>query len=269
VKIRVLFKFLAIFLIINLFPIVVLADMGSKPSITVELKNMATDNYLIDLLVYDENGENYFSEMNCNDSGEPTEEQIKTLYKINYDGWISESTRWRSYLLMSDIVGNRSYEHEFGYFGTPEIYRIVVVYNSGKMLVSDVIKRDELNSHVILDVNTMLVIEKGSVFKTEVFKCTIITVLLESIIAYIFKIIKELKLRNIILVNIITQVFLHVTLPLINTLYFIKFIVLEIIIVFLEYFLYKKLGCKNEGKVLGAYVMIANLVTSLMTFIIL
>ena len=29
------------------------ADMGPKPSITINLKNMPTNNYLIDLLVYD------------------------------------------------------------------------------------------------------------------------------------------------------------------------------------------------------------------------
>ena len=50
--------------------------------------------------------------ININDSSGdenslPSDKLVK-LAKINDNGWISESTRWGKFLLMSDIIGNSS-----------------------------------------------------------------------------------------------------------------------------------------------------------------
>ena len=40
------------------------ADMGSKPSIRIKLKNMSTSNYIIDLFEYADESEKYYPDKN-------------------------------------------------------------------------------------------------------------------------------------------------------------------------------------------------------------
>lgn len=51
--------------------------MGPKPSITITVKNAPTDNYLIDLLIYDNDGKKYEGIMDYN-GADLTEEQQKS-----------------------------------------------------------------------------------------------------------------------------------------------------------------------------------------------
>ena len=51
-KCRVFIVLSIIFLILFGFDYIVNADMGPKPSITIHLKNMKTNNYIIDLFEY-------------------------------------------------------------------------------------------------------------------------------------------------------------------------------------------------------------------------
>lgn len=51
-KSKIILIFILVLCIINFLSTTANADMGSKPSITINIKNMTTDNYLIDLLVY-------------------------------------------------------------------------------------------------------------------------------------------------------------------------------------------------------------------------
>lgn len=40
---------------------IVSADMGNKPSINIKIKNIKTNNYLIDLFEYSKDGEEFYS----------------------------------------------------------------------------------------------------------------------------------------------------------------------------------------------------------------
>lgn len=252
-------------LIILILTQISIADMGAKPSITIKLKNMNTTNYLIDLLVYDENGQAYDSPMYCNDRQNPTDTQIRKLYKINDKGWISEGTRWDNYLLMTDIIGNSNYEHHFGYFGTPDTYKIIIMYDSGEIKISDTIHRTEFTSYVTLDVNHMRSSSQLNFYSViKILVCMIITILVEWIVAYILR--KKLKFKNVIIVNMISQIFLQLLLILIKIPYLVNFIILEVLIIPMEYFLYRKLNDKEEKLVI--YVIIANFITALLTFFV-
>ena len=104
-----IFLFVQIIIIPNAF-----ADTGAKPSISIDIKNLNTDNYLIDLLVnkndnsekhwksidgsvsekkdysnidYNGNGEQY--SRTYNDLKNINIDELKQLYYIDYDGWIS------------------------------------------------------------------------------------------------------------------------------------------------------------------------------------
>lgn len=246
------------------------ADMGPKPSITINLKNMPTNNYLIDLLVYDATGENYDFQMGYGGNSEKISfGQLKTLYKINYDGWISESTRWGAYHLFADCVGNSKHEHYFSYIGTPYKYKVLIINNdTGKIKLSDEIIREDFTSNITLDYQTMNIAPKGSINIVEMAIALIITVTAEMVIALIMKLKNNIKL--IIITNIVTNIILQTLLIIIPPVgsYIIRFIIMEIVVIVSEYLIYKKYIKEQSTKKILSYTLIANLVTALLTFFI-
>ena len=58
-----------IFLMLFGFSSIVNADMGPKPSITIHLKNMKTNNYTIDLFEHAEKKEDYYPDSNYSSNG--------------------------------------------------------------------------------------------------------------------------------------------------------------------------------------------------------
>lgn len=255
------------------------ADMGQKPSITITLKNMTSDNYLIDLLVYDETGQNYASPMNYNGNGEQysdsystletiTVEQLKTLYEINYDGWISESTRWEAYLLFADCSGNSTYEHRFSYFGTPDKYKVLIINNdTGEIKLSEEIIREDFTSNITIDYQNMEVISEGSINIAKIVLALVTTIVVEVIIALIMKLRNNIKL--IVITNIITNLVLQallIIMPIES--YIIRLIIMEVIVIIAEYLIYKKYIKEQSTNKILSYTLVANLVTALLTFYI-
>lgn len=255
------------------------ADMGEKPSITIKLKNMPTDDYLIDLLVYDENGKNYDSPLNYNGNGEQysdsnndlktiTVKQLETLHKINYDNWISESTRWNAYLLFADCSGNSKNEHYFSYFGTPDRYKILIINNdTGEIKVSDEINRKDLTSNITIDYKNMNIMSKGLINIVKIIVVLIITIVVEVIIALIMRLKNNIKL--IVMTNLITNLVLQALLILMPIgSYMIRFIILEIVVIISEYLIYRKYIKEQSTSKIISYALVANVVTTLLTFFI-
>ena len=254
------------------------ADMGPKPSITINLKNMKTDNYLIDLLVYDESGLKYKSPLNYNGKegeqyrapdGEDTGynslktitiSQLEILHEINYDGWISESTRWEEYLLFADCSGNSEHKHNFGYFGTPDTYKVVIIDNdTGIIKITDIIHRDDFASKITIDVNEMKFQQSSSV-KLIIKNIIEAELIIEVMIALIMNF-KHLKV--IIFVNLCTNFMLQILLIVSPNSYYISFGILELLVIIIEYLIYKKYIKEESNKKILAYTIIANLMSGI------
>ena len=286
---------------------IVSADMGPKPSITINLKGINTTNYIIDLLVYDEEIANQVSsinsmlekksysnisekalllyyKININDSNGdenslPIDKLVK-LAKINDNGWVSESTRWSKFLLMSDIIGNSKYENYFRYFGTPEKYKVVIINNdTGETKITDVINREDFNSQITIDVKNMKVTNNVILSDTSknIIVPLIITIFIELLISLIF--IKKNVYNFIIIVitNAVTNSIMQYILR--NTTYgygsiFMQhsylglFILLEIIITLVEMFIYNKTIKDTEKESIIKYTLVANFITMLLTGIL-
>lgn len=244
-----------------LFPKVALADMGPKPSIEVNIKNLNTSNYLVDLFVYDEKGENYGVPANYNAEG-LTEEQINKLHELNFDGWISESTRWDQYILFADCAGNENFQNHFSYFGTPERYKVVIVNNdTGEVKISKEIVRKDFNSTITIDYNDMSNINStNNCSKTIVVGIitVVATIVIELVIAYVFK---TGNYVTIGLTNLVTNVGLQTALIMLTTNCLLTFIIGEVIVILTEMVIY--LVClKNLTKVKTIiYSLVANAVT--------
>ena len=288
----VMLMFIFIALIINIFPNVVNADMGEKPSITIKIKNLETNNYIIDLLTYAEKTGDYYPDSNFSNYGrtintdEPGEidkngitvhfdaiekkrdtkiDKAKQLYNIDYNGWISANSR--NSLLWGTCNGNNRHEHYFNYFGVPDRYKIIIINNdTGDIKVSDEIIRKDFSSKVMIDYSSMSIDSKGSLNIKSIVLVLLITIVIELIIALLMKFRKYIKV--IIMTNTITNVLLQLFLNIISGNYLTKLILFEILVIIAEYFIYKKIMKGESPRKILLYTLIANMVTACLTFII-
>ena len=284
------FIFLA--LIISIFPTIVNADMGEKPSITIKIKNLETNNYIIDLLIHAEKPEDYYPNSYFSNDGrtistdEPGEidkngiiiyfdkiaevrditiDQAKQLYNIDYNGWISANTR--NILLWGTCNGNNEHEHYFHYFGVPDRYKIIIINNdTGDIKVSDEIIRKDFTSKVMIDYSSMSISSKGSLDIKSIVLALLITIAIELIIALLMKFRKYIKV--IIMTNTTTNILLQLSLNIISGNYLTKLIIFEILVIITEYLIYKKYMNEESAKKILLYALIANMVTACLTFII-
>ncbi len=285
----VVFIFMAL---IILFPSIVKADMGEKPSITIKIENLTTSNYIVDLLIYATDTKDYYPDGNYSNNGriidadKPgkidkngitvyfdeiakdrniTINQAKQLYNIDYNGWISANTR--NSLLWGTCNGNNEHEHNFHYFGVPNRYKIIVINNdTGEIKVSNEIIRKDFSSKVIIDYGSMNINSKGSLNVKNMVLILLITITIELIIALFMNYRKYVK--TIVMTNIVTNVLLQLLLIIISGNYFTKLILFEILVVIAEYLTYKKFMKGESTSKILVYTLIANMITACMTFII-
>ena len=262
--------FLIVFCIFMIFPVIALADTGPKPSIDLKINNLDTTNYIVDLFVYDEDGQKYNSEADYNGNG-LSDDQIAKLHSLNFDGWISESTRWRSYLLFADCSGNNKYEHKFSYFGTPTRYKVVIINNdTGDIKISKEIVRKDFNSNVVIDYMTMDTNGNSSnnnLLKTIIVGIAVLvsTLVIELAIAYVFKI---GNYKTIVFTNMITNLGLQILLILLVKNYLLTFIVGEAVVFISELIIYLfKFKDVSKSKTI-LYTLISNMVTLICTFLL-
>lgn len=260
--------FILLLVSIIVIPTNVFADEGPKPSIDVKIKNLKTKNYILDLFVYDK-------EMAKKDEGpqvwgDPglTDDEIQELYKLNYDGWISASTR-AGRILFSDCKGNAKHENGFGYFGTPDVYKIVIINkDTGEVKISKKIVRKEFNSEVTVDYNNMEVVETHiNIVKTIIIMSIslILTIVIELLIALLFK---TGNYTTIAITNLISNVLLQALLLVFISNYIPVFIIGEVLVIGAELLVYL-LKLKNISKAKTIiYTLTANLATILISIIL-
>ncbi|QCX33285.1 hypothetical protein FDN13_05965 [Caloramator sp. E03] len=251
------------------------ADIGPKPSITVYVKNFNSQSYYLDLLV---NEKTYFIKFDdFNDRKYSAELKNLNLYKYNKDGWIAAHIR--NWLLFGDLHGKYDKKknmmvHYFTYHGVPETFKIIAENEKGDIIVSNEIAPHQFKAEVIFDMSTGKVIKISSPFKVYDIKFFILLIIFTIIVELLISIPFKLKPKKVIVyVNIFTQLLLQTSILATFKLYsfkasYIVFYIEEIMIVFIEYFLYRVYTKHLNKKVLALYTVLSNLVTFLIGILI-
>jgi hypothetical protein len=208
------------------------ADMGPKPTTTVEIIGLDKP-YSFDLLyeVY-------------KDVRVLSEEEV--LLQIEYDYYkddfpsvlngYQDSDGFASYTLYTSEPHNISQEdtHTFkcGYFSPPNVFKIVLVLESGDMIVSDIVRKTLFNAYFTFDLSDFSITESEYDFEEGnriynidddyisedipfsrtilyVILAVIITILTEAFILFLFMYRKKESYKIILWVNLITQFLLH------------------------------------------------------------
>jgi len=257
--------------IVLLLPFTACADVGPKPSIKLIVLNPPEDEYYLDLLIDYDKKSTY---SNIREDDEYDENMISILREYNEDGWRPALVTGTKAPLFGKLTGVREGDtmvHKFSYVGTPERFKVILVEKSGKVTVSEDIKRKAFESTVYYDYAKNKIWEaSASLSYIKQFTMTFTaTLIVEGIMLILFRFSLRKNWKPFIMVNLFTQILL--TLIVFSAMYFagsmaafLLYIPFEIGILIIESKLYKKYLKEHSIRRRILYAITANMISFLL-----
>lgn len=257
--------------IVLLLPFTACADVGPKPSIKLIVLNPPEDEYYLDLLIDYDKKSTY---SNIREDDEYDENMISILREYNEDGWRPALVTGTKAPLFGKLTGVREGDtmvHKFSYVGTPEKFKVILVEKSGKVTVSEDIKRKAFESTVYYDYAKNKIWEaSASLSYIKQFTMTFTaTLIVEGIMLILFRFSLRKNWKPFIMVNLFTQILL--TLIVFSAMYFagsmaafLLYIPFEIGILIIESKLYKKYLKEHSIRRRILYAITANMISFLL-----
>lgn len=272
------------------------ADSGPKPQLTVRVKDAPQEPYYLDLLAEgnwnasEGNSRLKQSTVITNSDGSettvPLDEDLLALLLDNIPaGWHACTAQGTfgapifSHLRGTDVSGNAL--HWFGYVGVPSTYRIILVTESGKVWVSDILNRRVLQSSVTVnwsdDTSAVTVSVPSTIpgYLLQFVATLVPTFLIEGALLLLFRYSWKKNWEAFLLVNVLTQGFLAVASVYVtahsgvSAWYFFFFLLpAELIILLVELYLYAGCGLltgHSKGRA-AAYAITANLASAVLGY---
>ncbi|MBP5491823.1 MAG: hypothetical protein J6Y08_03170 [Clostridiales bacterium] len=230
------------------------ADMGPKPSITVNIQNPPSGTYYVALLSKKQgvmNLEDLYREKRetC------PEDVLETLAAYNEDGFSLYLDPVGENILSS--AENRS-SFRFWYM-VPTTFKVAIVTEDLQVITSPVITKTTYNSVCTYDISANTITEKP--FTAESLQryfyaagwCLLATLVVEFIVMLCFRLMKIKNFLHFLLINLITQILLNSVLlgtgglRVSDELQFIIWAITEILIIVIEALYYKSKLKNKEG----------------------
>lgn len=269
------------------------ADFGPKPQLIVRVKNAPQEPYYLDLLAKGDWGAedgNRIDGIDWNYDGkeDTLDPDLLALLRDNVPaGWhacVAQGTTGAPiygelYSENTDASGNAL--HRFGYVGVPSTYRIILVTESGKVWVSDILNRRVLQSSVTVnwsdDTSAVTVSVPSTIpgYLLQFVATLVPTLLIEGIILLLFQYSWKQNWKAFLLVNLITQGLLAIASSVYAIQsgpnmfsYLIFFLPAELFILIAEAYLYAGRGMLkgHSKKRAAAYAVTANLISAILGY---
>ena len=269
------------------------ADNGPKPQLIVRVKNAPQEPYYLDLLAkgdWDAEDGNRIDGIDWNYDGkeDTLDPDLLALLRDNVPaGWhacVAQGTTGAPiygelYAEGTDASGNAL--HWFGYVGVPSTYRIILVTESGKVWVSDILNRRVLQSSVTVnwsdDTSAVTVSVPSTIpgYLLQLVATLVPTLLIEGIILLLFQYSWKQNWKAFLLVNLITQGLLAIASSVYAIQsgpnmfsYLIFFLPAELFILIAEAYLYAGRGMLkgHSKKRAAAYAVTANLISAILGY---
>lgn len=292
---KLLLAFLILLAVISIFDeptITAYADTGPKPTLDIEVIGLEGP-YYVDLL-RDKPVNTTFSDIIYSELNAEFVEYADALREYR-----NADTNYFWYLdgVMPTTQGENlgltdAEKVHFGYM-VPTVFRIVIIKENKDIIVTNEVTRTQFYSNMVLDLTSNLNLSEG---ETNVYEFTgdvievgavkeraldflfrlLITLAVELLLAiFVFRLTKKQAIKVIIVINLITQILLNIiildlSLPVLNVVQFYSrtFLFLEIAIMSFEMLAYIHLIKDYSLKRLVGYAIIANLITTFLTFIV-
>lgn len=268
-----IFWLVALLLTLFGFSLTVKADMGPKPFISIDFVTEEKETYYVSLITNRESGP--WTKYDGDSTGLEPEEVLIVEKFASYED--SDGFFFISYL--QKLEGSSTFE--WRYMPPDEFKILIYVVASDRFIVSsDIYQTYAFGSYFKAEVDftrgEILNFTKNYDYGKEISAFLIrvlITILVEIGLALLFRF-KGKALAIVIAVNILTQVILNLFIQITYYYsgafyYYFYFFLLEIAVIILEYFIYYfTFGRKKENYrgSLGLYVVVANVLTAILTF---
>lgn len=259
------------------------ADMGPKPQLTVRVENAPDELYYLDLLAkgaYDETDGFSGIEWSYHEREDTLDPVLLDALRAAVpEGWhactaqgTNDLPMWgQLYAVQKDAVRAL---HVFSYHGVPEVYRILIVTESGETWISDTMKREVLQSSVTVDWDGADTSARtpgvAAGYVMQFFSTFVPTVLIEGVLLLLFGFKWKENRRVFLLTNLVTQgglaLYIAVTVMQhgVSGWSYILFVPIEIVITVTESLIYSK-KLKGQGRSrAAAYGVCANLASALL-----
>ncbi len=191
--------------VLMLFAVNASADMGPKPSITINTGGTVGEKYYLDLLV-DYNSE--YKNLSEEEIAALDPEMYKTLSEYTDGTWYPAIAHGTNAPLFGTVVPDDDGTSRFIYFGTPDRFKVIIVTESGTVKVSDVVEKTVYQQSFALDFSDMTVTTDQSPAKSyflQFVKTFIPTVIIEVLLLWAFRLPMKKYIVPVLIVNFVTQ----------------------------------------------------------------
>lgn len=262
-------------------PLTVSADMGPKPNVTIKIRNMPEQQFVLALLTKDgehEDKRDSFKE----EAGDPYASMNRKIYDYDVDGWrLALGPGSDPFVVNSghdgltkSCLGGKA---RFSYYA-PSYFKVMLVTEDGSQYVSNEITTTRFSAECIYDPVTGELVENAEAYlerdKQDYFGMARLylagTLMVEGLLLILFGLSQARNLPFFFLGNILTQVYMHLD----GWFYEVRhgsggmagtihYIIKEILIIAVECLLYALFMKQKDGKKMRIilYAIIANLVS--------
>lgn len=241
------------------------ADIGPKPSVTIQVKNPPEGVYYMTLLSKEESfGPWHKIEQSEIDMGDKDEAFVAFANYEDKDG----------FCFLGNHTNMEGKEEYYWSYYPPEEFKVAVYLEDGTIIVSDIVERQAFDSYFTIDfLERDLGIKEDVRLGRQLFYFllrVILTILVEYGIAYLMGYRSKKERRVIIIANIITQVILNAVLMFFDyyagaLVWLIMFPIGELAVFIIELVIYL-IAMKGHKKwKTFLYTLIANIITAALT----
>lgn len=258
-----------------IFPSTAVADVGPKPSIKVIVENPPEGKYYLDLLIDYEISHSY---VNVAEEDVDDINMFTILKNYNLGGWRPALATGTKIPLFGKLTGEKENDnmvHSFSYLGVPDRFKVIVVEETGDVIVSEnIIERKAFESKVYFDYDSKILRESSIVpaYLKQFLITFPTTLMVEGLILLIFAFSLNRNWKSFVLINLMTQVLLTATV--FTGMYFqgsmaafFYYIPVEVIILVVESKLFKKYLKGHSQSRKFAFALVANILSFLMGII--
>lgn len=241
------------------------ADSAPKPDLTVTVVNAPEGECYVDLL-YQSDGGQLFSEINP----EHYDSQLlSALHALEGDGWaLALSSGTGGAPIFGDLTPDSNGEYVYSYHGLPDTFRLAVATSEGAQAVEQPYTRQLFHTVLVYDwaTNTAQAVTPSLLFYLAQLCSTLVpTLVIEGLILLAFGFRKRRTWLMFLLVNVVTQVGLHLYFATRTELaqmdfdlYLLMLFPAELIIFLVELFAYDLLWKEHSPSRRALYALCAN-----------
>ena len=256
------------------------ADMGPKPNVTIKIKNMPEQEFVLALLTKDDErgNEGEYTE----DANDPYASMKKKIHDYAEDGWKLAHGPGGSPFMTNSVEGGLINQYSegsarFTYYA-PSNFKVMIVTGDGTQYVSNEVETTRFSAICIYDLTTGELTEDLETYhendKQEYIGMAMLylvgTIMVEGLVLILFGLSQARNLPIFLFANILTQAYMHVDAWLYEMRHgsggmagTIHYVIKEILIILVECVLYALCMKQENGKKLRIilYAIVANLVS--------